>query len=280
MTSKNLTRIKNYIDLIRKKPKKDVNFFILEDGHTFIVDGGRLKLLPFDLHRLYAKDEFYIQIDAKEQKAMFYAYDIPDYTTGTHTKEEQGLIPWNDIEDCVYSFFVTEIDQLTESITPHLEAIEPINDSRNYNSHLGHSGYPSHSYAPPSHTATYSGYGTASYKEREAFFDKIWDLLKYNKTTTAMDLISNHLHKMCTDKKFDDIDTIFKMISFDKLTIPTMLKMLDATLESDKSLKARKDFFDKVKTHLTKIKPTRVGNILRNLEPREKNVDIGANQAN
>lgn len=262
-------RILTYIDLIQRKPKKDLKFFYFDDGKKFIVDGNRLKLLPFDYHQFYTKDEFYIHVNPIEKRIMYYAYDIKDFMDNRHVNEEEGYMNWEDVEDCIYNFFVLSIKELTDAVAPYVEVQEKSsstsitrhNSSTYDHTHGHHGGHTSHYSSSP------HGYGTPAYKEREAFFDKLWAMLKENRSTQAMDLIGTTIGKMCEDKKFEELDALFRAISFDKLSIPTMLRLLDATTVADEHLKARKDFFDKVKTHLTKTKPARVQDILRNMEP-------------
>jgi len=123
------------------------------------------------------------------------------------------------------------------------------------------------SYASPNNTSQFT-YGTPSYKEREAFYDKLNSLLKENKSTQAMDHISTHLNKMCEEKRFEDLDVLLRLITFDKLNVPAMLNILDATKAFDNSLKARSEFFGKVKIYLKKIKPIKSDDLLKGLEPQ------------
>lgn len=267
-TQNNYQRILNYIELIQKKAKKDVKFFYFEDGKKFIVDGNRIKLLPFEFHKLYSKDEFYVHINPSDKKVMYYAFDIQDYVSGKNVNEEEGYMKWEDVEDCIYNFFVLNIKELAETIAPYTEVQDPKPSQTTYQHNHGYTpGYNGGGYGNHTPTNYTSGYGTGSYKEREAFYDKLWAFLKENKTTSALDFIGTHFKKMSEDKKFEDIDTMLRLISFDKLNTPTMLGILDATGVSDDHLKSRKEFFDKVKAHLTKIKPARAGFLLRNLEP-------------
>jgi hypothetical protein len=267
----NYKRILNYIDLIKRNPKKDVKFFYFDEGSKFIVDGNRLKLLPFMYHQFYLKDEFYVHVNPIEQKVMYYAFDIGNYIEADHIKEEEGYMAWKDVEDCIYNFFVLNIKDLTGSATPYMDVQEPSRTTtfsgNNANHHI-HSGYNN------VHTSPY-GYGTQAYRDREAFFDKLWPLIKENKTSKAMDLIGEHVAKMCNDKKFEELNIILSIISFDKLNVPTMLGILDATYNSDHLLKSRKDFYEKVRSHITKLKPARAGIILRNLEPgKSKDITV------
>lgn len=267
-------RILKYVDLIFNKNKKNAKFFYFDDEtKKFIVDGNRFKFLPFDYHKFYIKDEFYIHVNVHEKKVMYYAYDIKNYVDGEHVNEEQGFMEWNDVEDCIYNFFVVNVKDLADTTTPYLDVIAPSKQlgssappAHNYGSHHnGHNNYSSHNNNYSAHS-----YGTPAYKEREAFYDKLWALLKENKTSHAIDHIATSLNQMCDDKKFEELNTLIRMISFDKLNIPAMVGILTVTSKSEDLISARKDFFDKVKTHLvkTQIKPERMSLVLHDLEPK------------
>jgi hypothetical protein len=264
----NYQRILNFIELIQRHPKESVKYFYFDDGKKFIVDGNRLKLLPFEYHRLNSKDEFYVHVNPLDKQIMYYAFDVENLNTGKHVNEEEGFIEWNsDIEDCIYNFFVLNIKELSSTMTPYSDAQDPKNAKSSFSSSSSSS-----SQSSQSHYTDYSyGYGTDAYKTREAFFDKLWAYLKDNRSAKALDHIHSHIEQMVNEKKYGELDVLLKMISFDKLTIPTMLEMLDTTKKADASLKERSEFFNKVKTHLVKIKPTRAGHLLRNFEPGKEN---------
>lgn len=279
----NYDRILNYITIIQRKPKKDVKFFYFDEGKKFIVEGHKLKLLPLEYHQFYDNDEFYVHVNPTEKRVMYYAYDIKNYEGDKHVNEKEGYIPWDDIEDCIYNFFVMHVKELADTTTPYIDVQEPVKktpktyDYRNGHDYSGYNGGYNTGYKPEPF-----GYGTSAYKEREAFYDKLWDLLKVNKSSQALDHINVQLKKMREDKKFDELDVLIKSISFDKLTIPTMLGVLDATIGADDLLKSRKDFFDKVKTHIMKVRPSRAAKILHKLEPvkavKQKNDTAGASK--
>lgn len=273
----NYQKIMNFIDLVQRKGRKDVKYFHFDDGKKFIVDGNKLKLLPFDKHHLYSKDEFYVHVNPVEKKIMYYAFDVENLVTPRNTNEEEGYMDWNDLEDCIYNFFVLNIKELADSMAPYVEVTDP-NPKPASSSHSSSSSFSSGStYSGPTNYNNYNsynspyGYGTQAYKDREAFYDKLWALLKENKTSKAMDHISAHLKKMCADKKYDELDHLIKMITFDKLNTITMLGILDITNDDDHLLKSRKEFFDKVRTHLVKVKPAWATNMLRPFEPGKSN---------
>jgi len=273
----NYDRILNYIKIIQRKPKKDVKFFYFDEGIKFIVDGNRLKLLPLEYHKHYSKDEFYVHVNPSEKRIMFYAYDIMNYTEEKHVNEEEGYMNWEALEDCIYNFFVLNVNDLADTTTPYVDVQDPSPVKKRISTYspatYTHSEYGGYSHVSP------HGYETPAYKEREAFQDKLWDLLKNNKSSQAMDHISAQIKKMRDEKKFEEMDVLFKMIAFDKLSIPAMLGMLETTVGIDSQVKGRKEFFDKVKTHITKVKPSRAGKILRKLEPVKEVKSVKKNDA-
>lgn len=262
-------RILNYIDLIHRKPRPGSGYFYFDEGKKFIIDGNKLKLIPTEFNHLLKKDEFYVHIDPVCKKIMYYAYDIEDYYSGQHTNEEEGFIDWDKFEDPIYNFLAYNIKELTESITPYHDVSEPnkttqpTTSAHNTPTHTQHNHFGSH-YSSAYQPSPFS-YGTDAYKAREAFYDRLWDLLKGNKTSIAMDHIKAHFSKMFNEKKFEELDYLLKIIPFDKLNTMTMLGMLDATKEFSDNLKERQDFFNRVKTHITKLKPGRVEFVLKGL---------------
>ena len=120
-------------------------------------------------------------------------------------------------------------------------------------------------------------YGTPAYKEEKRSYEGLWASLKENKSTKAIDLIHSQMEKMVNEKKYEELDIMLKMISFDKLNIPTMLEILDTTRTADNSLKERKEFFNKVKTHLAKMKPARAKLLLKRFESDKEVVDLSKN---
>lgn len=271
MTMNNFQRIINYIELIKRKPKQDVKFFNFDDSdRKFIVDGNKFKLLPFKYYYLYEREEFYIHVNIIDKKIMYYAFDVESHAANKHINEEEGYMNWDEVETCVYNFFALNIKLLTDIATPYSEINEPKSKPMQASTQLATH---THSYHDTSYYNT--GYGSASYKEREAFYDKLWAFLKENKTSQAIDHIVAHFEKMCQEKKFEDIDSLLRIISFDKLTAMTMIAILDATNEVDDCLKARKDFFEKVKVYLKKVKPTRANLILHHFNTKiEKEIQI------
>lgn len=267
MTMDNFQRILNYIELIKRKPKQDVKFFYFDDNDKkFIVDGNKFKLLPFKFYPLYDKEEFYIHVNTIDKKIMYYAFDIESCLDNKHINEEEGYMDWDEVEACIYNFFALNIKLLSDIATPYSEVSEPKSKPMPVSTHT-----PTHQY--PYHDSTYynTGYGSPAYKDREAFYDKLWVFLKENKTSQAIDHIGTHFEKMCEEKKFEDIDSLLRIITFDKLTAMTMAAILDATSQVEDSLKARKDFFEKVKVYLKKVKPARANLILRhfNTQPEK-----------
>lgn len=274
MTNNNHQKILNYIELIQRHPKDSVKFFYFDDGKKFIVDGNMLKLLPWGYYNLYGKDEFYIHVNPIEKKVMYYAFDIEKLSSGKHINEEEGFLEWEEVEDSIYNFFVLNIKTLSSIGTPYIDVQDPkASGKSNVSSSVGNYNGSNYSNGYQNYQNNYEktfGYGSSAYKDREAFYDKLKASIKENSTTKAIDLISCHMDKMIADKKFDELDAVIRLIEFDKLNVPIMLGILDITKQADGSLKERRLFFDKVKTHLTKLKPTRMNTLLRDRESKTK----------
>jgi hypothetical protein len=265
------SRISNYLMLIKRKPNKNtvVKYFHLDiDTNKFIVDGKLLKLLPLRYNSFSRKDEFYIQVDVDKEEVLYYAFDLENYLTSQRANEVEGKMEWAEMEMSIHNFFIMHIKELSNAAAPHIEAmgedntaIRPVNRP-NYETQTS---YPGSTYTPPSNYGSF-GYNSPAYKEREAFYDKLNSFLKESKTSKAIDHIFVSIDKMCQDKKFEELDSLLRMINFDKLNVPAMLTILDTTKQADQQLKARKEFFEKVKTYVGKIKPARAAQVLRNLE--------------
>ena len=276
----NYQRILNFIELIQRKPKKDVKFFFFDKGKIFIVDGKMVKLLPLEYQKLASKDEFYLHINPEEKKIMYWAYNIKDFIEAKPIETEEGYIEWDKAENPIYNFFVTNIKKLSESSMPYSEVSgtktsSPVSgyvnkDHNAGDSFMSGSTNKGSSYSGSSnYNSSYSDWNSASYKEREAFFDKLKSLIKENRTTFAIDLIDDQIGKMKAENRFDDINTIFNRIWMESLSTSTMIELLRVTAGDDGKIKERKGFYEKVKIHLGKmnIKPERQNKVLKNLMP-------------
>lgn len=255
----NYNKIHNFIDLIKQNPKKDVNYFFFDENKKFIVSGHKLKSLPAPHCAYYANEEFYVQVDVINRRVQFYAFDIKDYITGERINETTGIMEWcKEIEDSIYNFLVLNIKELSNATYPYSGVSE--NKPKATQSYAPYVHKP---YEPPTYNSYGSNsYGSPAYKEREAFLDKVNDFIKNNKTAQATDYIFDNLNKMNEEKKTTMIDDILRLIVFDKLNIPIMVSILEAT-KSINGLKDRGLFLGKVKSHLQKLKPSRVDMILK-----------------
>lgn len=281
--SDNYSRIVSFVNTIYNHPKK-TDFFMFNEGKQFILDGKRLKLLPSKYSYLPQKDDFYLCIDPLAKKVLFYAYDITYEVGGnepTRINEEEGEIPWNDVEDNIYSFFVSNSYNLTTAISPHNSSSSstPIHNKwpvTPHHSHRGHDDWDN--YGEIYNRNNYGGgefaYGTDKYKQKEAFCDKLYGFVKNNQTSLATDFVKEAIEQMEKDGKTDIVNHILGNITFDKLDIPVMLELLSVTQPNETKLKSRKDFFDKVQTHVQKIKPNKAQSLLQSLAQKESNDEI------
>ena len=280
--SDNYNRIICLVNTVYSNPKKN-DFFMFNEGKQFIVDGKRLKLLPTKYNHLPQKDDFYLCIDPLAKKILYYAYDIT-YEVGdnepTRVSEVEGEIPWDDLEDQIFAFFVSNSYHLTTSISPHGGSSTSNTASSNHQwtrphtpHHAHHSEFSDydHDFYDHGRSNQYNGefsYGTEKYKQKEAFFDKVYGFVKSNQTSFATDFIKETVEQMEKDGKTDIVNHILGNITFDKLDIPVMLGLLEATQPNEANLRSRKDFFDKVQAHINKIKPNKAQAILQPLSQK------------
>lgn len=262
-------KIGNYIDFIKKYPK-EVNFFALDVGRKFIVDGKKIKLLPTEYSKHNTKDEFYISVNPDLKKVIFYSCMIVDYTTEEKTDEELGHFEWDKVQNQILGFIVLHLSDLSTSSTPYKDS-EKINGGCGFSTSHTPANQPYPPYTPPTYNNDYT---SKDYKDRTAITDKLIDLLKANKTSLAIDHITTSIAGMCENKKFDSLDCLLKYIALDRLTIPAMLAILDATRGADHILKDRKEFFFKVKNHLAKVRSSKIDNLLCNMEPGKEYKNI------
>jgi hypothetical protein len=295
----NQDKIIGYIDYIQKHPK-ELKYFSFDEGRKFIVDGNKIKMLPTEYAKYYQKDEFYISVDPDKRKVIYYAFDVEDYTTNKHKDESLGFFEWDKVSEQIFSFLTLHLKELTTATTPYSDIVEKKTgtttsssshgsqamshyDARRFDSDYptsGFSGGHNHNRGfDNSRSSSSTSNWNNSYREREAFCNKVTDLCKDCKTSLAIDHINTQVKKLCEEKKFEDLDNILRWITFDKLNIPTMIALLDTTRGADHILKERKEFFGKVKTHLMKIKPARAEHILRNTEPGKEYKDVVKYQA-
>ena len=258
-------RIIQYIDFIKRQPREQ-KYFSFDDGRAFFVDGNKIKMLPPEYAKYYNHDEFYLKIEPDVKKIMYYAFNVDSYQSTENIDEDLGYFDWDKVSEQIYTFLTLHLKELSTSSTPLVDISEKKESTPSSYS----SSHPTYDTSRSYSDTTYY----AAYKERDAFCNKLTDLLKASKTSIAVDHISNNIKKMCEDKKFDDLDMLLRWITFDKLNVPAMIALLNATRGADHLLKERKEFFGKVKTYLMKIKPARAEFLLRDLEPGKKYKNI------
>lgn len=268
----NYQRIRNFLQMIERKPKKDVKYFFFEDVNKFVVNGTKLRNLPLYYHKHYMKSEFYVHIDISTKVVQFYSFDMPSLMNGRRTNEVQGTIPWDIVvEDSIYSFFLNNIKELTSETFPFSQATDnkpytpTFNDAKpNYPAHTTypHTTYPQTTY--PSYS-TYSSYGSPTYKEREAFLDKLRDLQRGNSFTKTVDYVDEALGKLLEEKKLEVIDDILRVVFIDKMAIPLILEILSIT-KNVEGTKEWSPFYKRAKEHITKVNPQKAEMVLKLLD--------------
>jgi hypothetical protein len=270
----NYQRILNFIDMIKKKPKKDVKYFFLDEGRRFVIDGTKLRLLPIYYHKYYVRHEFYVHIDPVCRRVQYYAFDRTSLTDSKRTSEAAGSIPWDkEVENSIYNFFVSNIRDLTSEPYTYSETkpLAPSGNPKTFQNPTTHhhaaNGYAGHNEYSNSYTGykTYSSYGSPDYKLRESFLDKLRDLQKDNLTTKTIDFISDNIATMRQENKTNVIDDILHAVYFGKMPIPVILGLVSATKGIEDS-KEWTGFLKKVKDHITKVNPRRASMVLKGIE--------------
>jgi hypothetical protein len=268
----NLEKIHNYLNVIKKSPSKGVRYFFMEpDGLQFIVSGDKLNLLPNNLQRLKLKDEFWLHIDADNKKVLYYAYDIGSYAMAEDANTEAGEYSWDELEQVIYGFLVVNLDDLTRTAFPHTVSggTSALPDAHK---RVSETTYQKPSIANDYGRGAFGGvsssshnyFGTPEYKAREAFFDKMEALRKQNRTSAALDYATTAIDELCKENRLSELDRWLDLINLDKLNTITMLGILRQTKGIE--IKSRGSFLTKVSNHLTKIKPSRAANLLKDLQ--------------
>jgi hypothetical protein len=262
----NVDKIKAYIEIISKKPRI-VNYFCLLEDKTFILNGKRLTMLPPEYTNLSSREDFVVFVNPHTQKVLYYAFDIEDIVDHTRCNEVEGEMIWDRVERNIYAFLVKNIKELTADQFPHLSVStkteskassvatsSPYDDCDSYygNNNWLNRSRDTHDW-------------NSSYKEREAFYEKLYAFMKTGKVSNAVDFVEDDVSRMCKEEKFESLDTILRMLDFNKYNIPVIFSVLDAAKEHKAKLKAYEDYIERVKTHLTKFRPEKVESFMEEL---------------
>jgi hypothetical protein len=284
----NYLRITKFLRYITQFPIATFpTYFINKDECVCIVRADRLSSLPTTVSKYTQCDEFWIQFDADNKIATYYAFDIKDYTSGEIENEQRGEIGWDKIETQFFHFLATNLKELTCSSQPYSDlggdnikqlpgssilaptAYCPIPrnedpDSHWRNENWGHGDYHRRgahtaSQAPfygPHHNPT-PVYSHEEYKERSAFTDKVEGYAKQHQTSLAIDFIHKSVPELVRDNKQALLDSILRFILIDRLNLPIMASLIEATKGLDKS-RGREEFIEKYKAYIGKIRTKNV----------------------
>lgn len=266
-------RILGILRYIQKNPaKKEVNYFTFDTGLVFMVAGKKVSFLPKEYAIYYGYDEFWLQFDAEEKKAMFYACVISDYRTGDRVKQVKGFIQWDKIEANLLTFLLTYLKELTGGVFPYSDLGV---SSKEMVSSGPATSADKKEYGPAARQDSYSHtnslYSGDAYKERSAFYDKLYDMVKDGRSSIAIDFSNEYFTRMCGEKRFEELDIVFRILDIDKLNIPLMLEILNVSKGLDNSFKERKEFRNKVEARINKAKPISISYILSNMETSSAN---------
>lgn len=273
-------KIVDFVDEIKRNPVNDIEYFLI-DGNKFIVDGKKIPNLPSEYEKFRAKNEFYLYVDPEKRSIQYFSYNILTSDAGAYSDIDEGNINWQFLEKSLFNFFVLHIGCLSSSIgKSSKKAFEPsshINKpSENTSAHhnpnvrVGNTNTPPYNpYGSSNYSNNYAAtFNTDRYKMKEAFFDKVKSYIKDNNSSSAANYVSERINALAAEEKFDDIDFIFRFIDLDKFNTYVMLSSLKSMKPIAASLKERKDYLDKVKTHLAKngISSAKISKLLVNIE--------------
>src|SRR5271165_7056415 len=193
-------KILDYLNSIQSHPKNDVKYFFFDEHKKFIVSGEKLKSLPSQYQKYYSREEFYIHVDVLNKRIQFYAFDLKDYNSGARINESGGVIVWcKEVEDSIYNFLVLNIRNLSSATFPYSEKPTTYQSQPSYKPYQHEPPYPGYQ-GSFNNNSSQSYYDGSSYKDREAFFDKVNALIKSNKTAKATDYIFDSISKFNKEK--------------------------------------------------------------------------------
>jgi hypothetical protein len=292
----------------RKPKEMKWFFLDSEKPRSFVVSGHRLKLLPLEYAIQYQKEEFYVHVNPDEQKVMFCAWDenyVEAKHTEEHINQSEGFMEWDKVEEIICNFLSNSMRELTTATTPFsdmgkLRAPPPYSEmghkpkpgfgigggeeAEKYGTHTQPTTYgptplrrSDDKYCENHYADYYSAhrtdyvFGSPEYKEKEAFTNKLTSYMKEGRTTTAIDTIVDTFDKLNQEKRYTMMDSILGSLNtfgWDKLNVPTMLALLRSSRVATDELKKRKEFSEKVKSHIAKLRMTRAQAIVEQIEAK------------
>lgn len=105
-------RIVSFMQLARERLLPTYKHLYFNGDDSFVVNGQMIKLIPFQYHKFYLRDEFYISVNVARREVAYYAYD------NANGDDEEGYMEWHDMEDCIYNFFVLNIKDIVGADKP------------------------------------------------------------------------------------------------------------------------------------------------------------------
>jgi hypothetical protein len=262
----NVEKIRQYVEIIAKKPRIGVSYFLLLEDKTFILNGMKLTMLPLEYSHLSKLEEFVVFVNPNTKKVLYYAYDIEDIVDHTRCNEVEGEMAWDRVEPNIYNFLVKNVKELTTDQFPHYQTVRGTDTTTKYHSASDDDDVNNDYYGWMNSRANNTPDWNAAYKEREAFYDKIAALMKSGKVSSAVDFVADEVLRMCKDGKFESLDTILRLIDFGKITIPVMFSILEAAKDHKGQLKEYNEYIGRIKTHLSKFQPKKVETLMLELD--------------
>ena len=258
---------------IHKHCNTDLKWFFTIDENQFGMDAKKVNNFPLEFAKSSIQDECWLFVDLATRDISFTAYDVKSYITKEKTNSTEGNIAWGSFEKEIYQFLLNNLKELCNTPMPYKDLFsDPENKdvfpSANRCAGIEKYDAPKVRVPVPSTTTSYNYnrnenvYDHSAYKRREDFYDGVYDLVKKNHTSSAVDFLEEKIASFAKKEKWEDLNIILKNITFDKLNITTMIEMLSITKVYEEKLTSRAEFLDKVEKYLHKFSPEKTGNLI------------------
>jgi hypothetical protein len=259
------------VKLVNKKPNPNCDYFYLSaNERSMIIDLDHMENLTPTLAQLSKLDKKYLFVDILNPKILrYYGFNI-DPETQNFADEKEGEIFFSLVEDSLLKFFEENILEISKFDTPYSELYESLEKestpSKVSSMQTTYSNPPCQQYNRPvrdligtgydwrENNPTYKNFGSSVYKDREAFQDAVYALVKNNKTGEAVDYINDFMsNKNKEDKEL--LNSIFRFISLDKMDLLSGMALIKSTENMKYFISERNDLIDKYKGLAYKASP-------------------------
>lgn len=248
--------IRTWLTLINKKPNNNCRFFFLaENEKAIIIDLEKMPTLLMRFNDLDKCEKSYLFVDMDyPRNVRYYGFDIDRKTFGFCNEVGPIEFPFAEAEDAIYTFLEDNAAELSKWHKPYTELLASEIGSTttaitttNIMGPTPMTGFGANR-SGIHHNTPYGIYHqnqSSTYKDREAFVDKVYLLVKNGRTSLAIDFIADYLKDRSEEK--DLVNDIYRSILIDKLDILTARQLLLSTKEKRDDFLGRSIFADKFK---------------------------------